>query len=154
MGPSTRCTMRAPSRAKRRNRSTSNVNELKREAGVPPESRFVAAVSPSRTSSPTRASRNWLPPPQGGVLNSLKTARSARRLRERSQSASVRPRRTSERSGRPAATSGRRVRDLLGIGESLVKPLASILNPADTWSNVRKQRYHPARPDGGLESLD
>src|SRR5712691_6804496 len=99
IGPSTRCTMRTLSRTKRRRRAKSKLKELKRQAGVPPESRFTSTTRPRPSSARTSASRNWFPPPYGGGLKSWKMARSVAPRRVRSHSASVRPRRASARTG-------------------------------------------------------
>ena len=58
IGPSTRCTIRAPRRAKRRRRRKSKLNELKRHTGVPPEIVPTSTSSPRRSSSRTSARRN------------------------------------------------------------------------------------------------
>src|SRR5438105_7555 len=71
--------MRTSGRAARRSRSKSKLNELKRQARAPGGSRFRATRSPRRSSSPTSARRNWLPPPVGAGRNSWKTARSDER---------------------------------------------------------------------------
>src|SRR5919106_1066401 len=88
IGPSTRCTIRHPTRAK------SKLKELNRHAGVEEESRLCSTASPRPVSSRVSARRNWWPPPDGGGASSCKRARSARPRRDRSQSTSVRTRRT------------------------------------------------------------
>ena len=98
---------RAPRSANRRSRRKSKLNELKRQAGVPPEMRLSSTVEPAALELARRArGGTGARRPTGGGANSWKSARSACPRRVRRRSTSVPTRRVTA-SARPA----RRARD-------------------------------------------